>query len=1174
MARRQAKVSKQQLHTIKERFKAFLNGNTKIASDEAFYNAVRAYYDIFICSERVLKLVVSGGCSANDFREVFKSIIEKRVRSLPEIHGLSKETVLSAWMAKFDAIYRGEDDPRKGTSRIAASAASELILSKEQLYEMFQTILGIKKYEHQILYNACQLDNADEQAACIRRELQRKMTNIPEQRKRLPPFLIKDMEALYVEEQQAEINQLMGALESLPVAKGSSESKYSLYRLKKVQNSISVVDVPDDTDPTLSKSDIVLSFTIEVVVSEARGLKQLPAKKIVYCTMEVEGGEKLQTGQAEAGKPVWDTQGDFTTCHARPIIKIKLFAENLGIMALDDKELGRLIIKPVPGGSDVFEWHALTAPKGWTGGKLELKVAVKMDKPLNLKKSGMLFAHGKTLWKKWKKRFFVLVQVSQYTFAMCSYMEKKSEPSDMMQLDGYTVDYCEKIEGEEFKGGRFFFKAVKEGDQMIFATDEELERTVWVNKLYMATGQSHKPVAPKLSMVATALESSSTLSRVQGAADRAKKHGFDDLIQADPSKFDHHYLFEQLQRRTLDHRLSDSYSCLGWFSPGQVFVLDEYCARYGVRGCHRHLYYLSDLLDRAETGIMIDPTLLHYSFAFCASHVHGNRPDGIGTITVDEKNKFEEIKDRLWNLLAHQITHFRYCFPFGRPEGALKATLSLFERVMMKDISTPVPPEEFRNEIRKCLQKAALVNYTRVSAYAQIEGISVRKKSSSRPHPCYCSIFKFRILHKENTGKRKDAPPDKRLDDIMHLAELCIDLLQQNEEHHAEALAWVADLMAEHQEIFWSLFSVDMDAALAVQLPDTWDSFQLFQLLNDYLSNEPSLQRGKFHLHLRETFAPLVIRYIDLMESSIAQSVHKDFAKETWIAVGEGCNSSEELFWKLGALQQFISDLNWPDEVMEAHLIKRLKLMSADMVESCIKRTKERLDKWLSTTKFSTDYVIPSTVFVMMNVITQAKKQSQILCAREESESEQHRYHSDVYEVLTGSQKDVAERIAEKLNSVLNALLHKLARYDHGSLLSSVFALKNPGNEMELNFTRFVKTNLSRVMKELSEERLKKYIVKKWYTSMVMRICEWLSHRMSDSLHEYQLKTLLPITKEIPVLFEHCGLPPKRLRCTTYGTVLSRLQVEEAMHKGEQIHLDEDYRGYSHSDDEDSDPTS
>lgn len=63
----------------------------------------------------------------------------------------------------------------------------------------------------------------------------------------------------------------------------------------------------------------------------------------------------------------------------------------------------------------------------------------------------------------------------------------------------------------------------------------------------------------------------------------------------------------------------------GWFSPGQVFVLDEYCARNGVRGCLRHLSYLKDLMDYSENNALVDPTLLHYSYAFCASHVHGNR---------------------------------------------------------------------------------------------------------------------------------------------------------------------------------------------------------------------------------------------------------------------------------------------------------------------------------------------------------------------------------------------------------------------------------------------------------------------------------------------------------------------------------------------------------------------
>lgn len=44
--------------------------------------------------------------------------------------------------------------------------------------------------------------------------------------------------------------------------------------------------------------------------------------------------------------------------------------------------------------------------------------------------------------------------------------------------------------------------------------------------------------------------------------------------------------------------------------------------------------------------------------------------------------------------------------------------------------------------------------------------------------------------------------------------------------------------MVEHAENFLSLYGVEMDAALEIQSPESWDSFPLFQLLNDFLRND------------------------------------------------------------------------------------------------------------------------------------------------------------------------------------------------------------------------------------------------------------------------------------------------------------------------------------------------
>jgi calcium-dependent secretion activator len=110
--------------------------------------------------------------------------------------------------------------------------------------------------------------------------------------------------------------------------------------------------------------------------------------------------------------------------------------------------------------------------------------------------------------------------------------------------------------GMDLEGGRYFFNAVREGDSVLFASDDENECSLWVMALYRATGQSHKPTPPLTS------GQNSSISKLQGDADKARKHGMEDYISADPCQFEHAQIFKLLQNLTLDYRLNDPFASM------------------------------------------------------------------------------------------------------------------------------------------------------------------------------------------------------------------------------------------------------------------------------------------------------------------------------------------------------------------------------------------------------------------------------------------------------------------------------------------------------------------------------------------------------------------------------------------------------------------------------------
>lgn len=136
------KITKDHIDTIKEHLSTYLANEEDLILGMVFRNAIKQFHDDFIACHLFKRHFTLGSFSYNDIHNVFHSILLQHLKKGGE------EVTSREGLMMFDMIC----EKQRLISHIEQDRPT-----KEALYEMFQAVLSVKKHEHQILYNACQV---------------------------------------------------------------------------------------------------------------------------------------------------------------------------------------------------------------------------------------------------------------------------------------------------------------------------------------------------------------------------------------------------------------------------------------------------------------------------------------------------------------------------------------------------------------------------------------------------------------------------------------------------------------------------------------------------------------------------------------------------------------------------------------------------------------------------------------------------------------------------------------------------------------------------------------------------------------------------------------------------------------------------------------------------------
>ncbi|XP_057296176.1 calcium-dependent secretion activator 2-like [Hydractinia symbiolongicarpus] len=298
------KITKDHIEKIQEHLTTYLANEEDLILGMVFRNAIKQFHDDFIACHLFKRHFTLGSFSYNDIRNVFHSILLKHLKKGGE------EVNSREGLMMFDMIC----EKQRLISHIEQDRPT-----KEALYEMFQAVLSVKKHEHQILYNACQLDNQDEQLACVKRELKGRSLELntePSKEKKKDHFQIEVLDKM-----ASKVQNYVERLRNKPL-KGGTEG------------------TGVDEKHVFSLKDLCEQLhTLKVTVLEVNGVRKLN-KSFIFVVMALDHDENmLQTEYVEASTPEWDTQGEWTTACPYVTLKLQLLTKKKTFFNLTDEKL-------------------------------------------------------------------------------------------------------------------------------------------------------------------------------------------------------------------------------------------------------------------------------------------------------------------------------------------------------------------------------------------------------------------------------------------------------------------------------------------------------------------------------------------------------------------------------------------------------------------------------------------------------------------------------------------------------------------------------------------------------------------------------------------------------------------------------------------------------------------